>query len=204
MVINALFLGFSLGVYCLAYCVPIIGPLFLSKENASFKANVKTLGFFLLGRFLAYCMFGLVIGIVGSYTKHIAFFQYRIVGFFFTVLGLCMVFYGIIPLFSHKKLCVVSEKLLQKEQSMFFIGFLAGINICPPFLLAITYALSIGTVVNSIVFFFFFFLATTVYILPFIFSGFLSRFKDIRVAARITSIIAGIWFAYLGIERLFA
>ena len=203
MLLKALALGFSTGLFCLGYCAPILGPLMLSNKNTTLRGSALALGLFISGRLVAYLLFGLCIGLLGHYTKEILFLQRKIIPALFFILGLLMILYGAVEVFGKAGFCArLDKKYFQKGHHLFIIGFLAGINICPPFLLAAAYALSLETVLRSVAFFLFFFLATTVFILPFLFSGAVSRFENVRDAARMTSIIAGIWFIVIAVKRL--
>ncbi|MBN2120295.1 MAG: sulfite exporter TauE/SafE family protein [Candidatus Omnitrophica bacterium] len=202
MILKALALGFSSGIFCLGHCAPILGTLMLSRKDPGFKASVISVGLFTLGRFLAYCLFGLSLGLIGYHTKKALFFQTRIVPALFITLGVIMILYGLARNLPNLKLCPIKEDYLQKPRHLLIIGFLTGVNLCPPFLLATSYVLSVGEIEKSLIFFIFFFFATSVFILPFLFSGFLARFENVKSAARITSIITGIWFICIAIRRL--
>ena len=201
--IKALMLGFSTGLFCLGYCAPILGPLMLSKKDPTLKSSASSLGLFMLGKLTAYLLFGALVGWVSQYTKEIFFLHRRVMPATFIILGLLMVIYGIVEAFPKIRLCSnFSEKYFQKGSHYFIMGFLIGIHICPPFLLATAYALTLEKVLKSMAFFFFFFLATSVFLVPFIFSGRISRSENVKAAARITSIIVGVWFIFIA-ARMF-
>jgi hypothetical protein len=71
------------------------------------------------------------------------------------------------------------------------VELLTGINICPPFLAAITQAAGTGTPLGSILYFLFFFFGTSVFIVPLFLAGLFSRIKEIRYAARVCIMLAG-------------
>ena len=203
MILKGLALGFSTGIFCLGFCFPILGPLILSKEEATIKETSLSLILFVFGRLAAYLLFGLFVGILGQYAKEALFFRTTVIPALFVVLGIVMILYGMVQIFPHFSLCRMTQKRFFNSQSFFVIGFLAGINVCPPFLLALSYALSVGEIIKSMIFFLFFFLATTIFFLPFLFSGMISRFEEVRIAARITAMIAGAWFSFLGLQKIF-
>ena len=202
MIIKALTLGFSTGIFCLGYCYPILSPIMFSKKNGNIVISAKSLGLFLFGRLVAYMLFGLLVGILGNYLINFSLFQKIILPSLFIIFGLLMVLFGVIQSIKHWNFCSIFSRFFQNPKYLFFLGFFAGINICPPFLLAMSFALALGGIVKSIIFFIFFFLATTIFLLPFAFSGFISRFKEVRMAARFTAIIVGIWFMYSGMSKL--
>ena len=77
-----------------------------------------------------------------------------------------------------------------------------GFNLCPPFLLAASFALGFADIAKSILFFFYFFLATSVFLIPLIFSGFVSRFQWVRLVGRVFSVFVGVWFIYIALKEL--
>lgn len=200
MVIKGLALGFSAGIFCIGFCYPVLAPLMLSKQESGFKSSAFSLLIFILGRLVAYLIFGALFGFIGGMISSLPSFHTIIFPIAYLVLGILMILYGIVTSFPHWTMCRYLDRYFQNRKSNLIFGFLTGINICPPFLLAITTATELGKPWQGIVFFFFFFLATTVYLLPFLFTGFISRFKDIRVAARVVAILAGVWFVYRSVK----
>ncbi|MDH5185742.1 MAG: sulfite exporter TauE/SafE family protein [candidate division WOR-3 bacterium] len=202
MILKGLALGFTAGIFCIGFCYPVLGPLMLSKQESGFKSSAISLAIFILGRLFAYLLFGAVFGLIGGMISSLPSFRTVILPIAYLVLGILMILYGLVTSFPHWSLCRSLDKYFQNRKSNLIFGFLTGINICPPFLLAITTATELGKPWYGIVFFFFFFLATTVYLLPFLFFGFISRFKDIRIAARVVAVLAGVWFVYRSIASI--
>lgn len=202
MIIKGLILGFSTGLFCIGFCYPILGPLMLSRNNAGFKDSTISLSLFMLGRLFAYLLFGIIFGLIGQSASSIKIFHSTLVPIAYLVLGILMVIYGLITSLPQWDLCRVLGKHFQHPRTNLVFGFLTGINICPPFLLAITTAADLAGPWRGLVFFFFFFLATTVYLLPFLFSSLVNRFRDLRVAAKIVAMLAGLWFIYHSIDLI--
>ncbi|MBA7700319.1 hypothetical protein ES703_109030 [subsurface metagenome] len=201
MILKAVVLGFSSGIFCLGYCYPILGPVMLSRRENTFKSTALSLALFLLGRLSAYIIFGVLVGILGRYLKGIPLLYRLIIPFLYLVLGSLMILYGATQSFPQGRLCRPGSRYFQNQKFLLVVGFLAGINLCPPFLLALSYSLSLGEIGKSVLFFIFFFLATSVFMLPFLFSGLISRFNSVRAAARFTALIAGAWFIYLAAKQ---
>ena len=77
------------------------------------------------------------------------------------------------------------------------MGFLMGINLCPPFLLSITYVFSKQSALYGMVYFALFFLASSVYFLPVVFLGLAARAREFRKVARASGfLVTGIFFIY--------
>ena len=197
---RALVLGLSTGLFCVGFCVPLVGPLLLSRERGSFRDSAASVGLFLVGRLVAYLLFGLVFGALGGVLTRVWSIKTVLLPVLYAVLGILMVLYGIVQSFPHVGFCRVLNPKVKSRWYLLVIGFLAGINLCPPFLLAVTTAMDVGGPLQGMLFFFVFFLATSVYLLPLLFSGIVSRFKEVRFAARIAAVLAGGWFIWLAIR----
>ena len=78
------------------------------------------------------------------------------------------------------------------------LGFLTGLNLCPPFLLAVTDAASTGSLVQSLGFFFAFFLGTSVYFLPVPFIGHFSYAESLRTIGRFAAGLMALFYLYSG------
>ncbi|HID64084.1 MAG TPA: sulfite exporter TauE/SafE family protein, partial [Anaerolineae bacterium] len=82
------------------------------------------------------------------------------------------------------------------------LGFLTGLNPCPPFLLAAARVLKGADPLGGVLLFVAFFAGTSLYMLPLAFVGLLSRYEQIREVARLTAIIVGVVFLLMGISYL--
>jgi len=71
------------------------------------------------------------------------------------------------------------------------MGFLMGIKICPPVLMALMQIFTLHNFFSGAIFFIFFFLGTTVYFLPLSFLGFLNEFKEFQLVGRLSALIVG-------------
>ena len=200
---RALVLGLSTGLFCVGFCVPLLGPVMLSRERSSFRESASHLGLFLVGRLAAYLLFGLVFGALGGILTDIWSIKAVLLPVLYAVLGILMMLYGLVQSFPHIGFCRALNPRVRSRWYLLVVGFLAGINICPPFLLAVTAAMDIGGALNGMLFFFIFFLATSIYLLPLLFSGLVNRFKEVRVAARISAVLAGLYFCWIAARIVF-
>ncbi len=202
LVARALALGLSTGLFCAGFCVPIVGPALLAQERHGLKGSAKTLGLFLAGRLAGYLLFGIVFGLLGAAVARIWQVRAFVLPVVYLLLGLMLIVYGFVLSFPHIGLCRVLTPRLRSGWYLLLAGFLAGINLCPPFLLALTSAVEAGTPWKGMVFFLAFFVATSVYLVPLLAAGLVSRMESFRVAGRIASALAGLWFIYLGVAAL--
>lgn len=199
---KALALGLSTGLFCVGFCVPLVGPVLLGREKQGFRDTAAALGLFLFGRLVAYLLFGLVFGALGGILAPVWKFKTVLLPALYGLLGLLMLLYAVVQGFPHVGFCRTLQPRLGSRWYLLLLGFLAGINLCPPFLLAVTAALDVGGPIQGMLFFLVFFLATSVYLIPLLFTGLVSRFKEVRFAARIAAGLAGLWFIWLAIRTL--
>ncbi|HSQ41229.1 MAG TPA: sulfite exporter TauE/SafE family protein [Fibrobacteraceae bacterium] len=203
MVIQALTLGLSTGLYCATACFPMLVASLFSRQDHRSRNIALGVGQFMLGRLVAYLIVGLIAGITGSLLGEYSKISNALVSTVYVVSGGLMLLYGIVESFPHAKACAAMSVRFQSSSYLLVLGFLTGMNICPPFVLAFSAAADLGGVAKSVFFFFLFFLATSVYMLPFFFSGFAAKKLYVKKAARIISMLMGGYFLFLGGERLF-
>ncbi len=192
-------LGLSMGAYCLATCAPIYGPVIIQKEQ-NWLSGFKTVMMISLGRFIAYAVFGLAFGEIGSLApagylpKNIA----AVVSYL--TLSLYLIFTAVVQIGRERKPCAV-KNISKFSGRPFLIGLLTGISICPAFLLAIVRSFDIGGAWAGLMLFLGFFISTTLYLLPFSALSFLSRRRMFRIIGIAASIAAAGWFLWLSGSR---
>lgn len=195
-------LGISTGTACLGTCGPVLIP-FLMGEARTTLQNVWTTAVFLLGRLMAYLMVGMLSGIAGMTLMHQFLHKPVFIGSLFVLLGLNMLFYGF---FRYKELCLghsprrVHHCIQTKGIRFlpFISGMLTGLNICPPFLLAVAAATETGRWTGGIVFFLFFFMGTLLFFVPLPFLGFFRKNQIVRLIGKFASLVAGFYYFYRG------
>jgi len=204
--LKALSLGLSSGVFCLGFCYPILGPLVLSRRGSTaarpLRGTALSLALFLGGRLAAYLLVGLATGLVGRRVQQVPLIQAVILPSLIMLLGVLLALYGLGVHLPHWRFCRWTRRLIEDRRFLLAAGFLAGINVCPPFLLAMSYTVGLGAVGPAVLFFAVFFLATSLHLLPFLLAPLLTRFDVVRKAARIAAVASGIWFLYLGIRAV--
>jgi sulfite exporter TauE/SafE len=191
LVIQPLLAGLSVGAFCLTYCFPFLGVFFAAEERNSRK-NLLLLSEFLAGRLGGYLCFGLLVGYLGE--KFDPQWLRRATDVSFIVLSLALLFY-LLGLIREKGFCQAPSFL--KNRSPLLMGFFMGINLCPPFLLSITYVFSKQSALYGMLYFALFFLASSLYFLPVVFVGLASRAKEFRTMARVSGfLVVAIFFIY--------
>lgn len=195
-------LGIASGTACLAYCAPVLVPVLLG-EGKNIQRNYIILGQYLGGRLGGYFLFALLAWAVGFPLSGL---QRRevVFGVVYIVLAVLLVYYG---LSTHRTLCA-GQILEQRSSKLAFnwppviplvFGFLSGINLCPPFLLAFTEAADKATVWQSLLVFFTFFLGTSLYFLPIPLLGAFNRFDALQKVGKLAAIVVAVYYLYTGI-----
>ena len=190
-------LGLSIGLSCLVTCGPVF-LAFMLREKRSFKTSLIVFGEISLGRFFGYGIFGAMAGALGGLIPD--FYRNVITYIAFIAIGGIMVFYGIRGRTAPSK-CAISwaDKYISNP---ILLGFLTGLELCPPFLLAVADAVSAGGALSGFVLFTGFFAGTTIYLFPVAFFSVASNLKGFRVAAMIAAVAIGIWFFVQGASGL--
>uniref|UniRef100_A0A7V6CMX4 Urease accessory protein UreH-like transmembrane domain-containing protein n=1 Tax=candidate division WOR-3 bacterium TaxID=2052148 RepID=A0A7V6CMX4_UNCW3 len=197
LLFKAVLLGLATGYFCFGYCLPTILPYFLSTDNL--KKGIKHIFFFLFGRLFGYLAFGLLFALLGKSLVQISTFHKLIMPFLYLSLSILLFFYGFFLTFPHFSFCQIFKNKLSTNLSLFFVGLIVGINICPPFLISILNVIETADILKGLLYFFFFFLATTIYFFPLVFFSFLTRYRLTQIIGKISAFLAGSYFLYQGI-----
>jgi sulfite exporter TauE/SafE len=195
--LNGLLLGLSVGLFCLAYSLPFLGSYLVSEKRPA-RENFKVVLQFIGGRFIGYLLFGAFFGYLGEKIDHPTINLILIISLL--VLSLFLVFYSLGLLKSEWGYALKITK--HKSKFPVMMGFLMGVNICPPFLLSLTYVLTLASLWKGIIYFVMFFIGTSLYFLPITFLGFLNKMKEFRLMARLAGLIVGIGFFIYGLYYL--
>lgn len=186
--------GLSVGIYCLGICLPIFVPILLS-EKRKIKQSFWLILEFSAGRILGYLLFGFLVGYLGvaiqGRTAHqIARFSTSLMGFL--ILGYSL---GLTGLWRYP----ACKAIFPKVKIPIVLGFLTGINICPPFLASLSYVFNLKSALLGMLYFLFFFFGTSVYIVPLAFLGIFSQQPIFQKIARISGIFVGGYFLISGL-----
>lgn len=195
--IQPLLAGLSTGAFCLTSCFPFIGS-YLGAEGRDLKNNLLLLLEFLAGRLAGYLCFGFLAGYLGE--KFDAKWLRLATDVSFIVLSLVLLLY-LLGLTRKQEIFCHSPKLL-KDRSPAVMGFFMGINLCPPFLLSITYVFSQHDALYGMFYFALFFLSSSVYFFPLIFIGLLSKAREFRTVARMSGFGAAMIFLIYGVYSI--
>ncbi|WP_292389267.1 sulfite exporter TauE/SafE family protein [Methanosarcina sp. UBA5] len=193
---QGILLGLSTGIFCLVTCAPVYVPFVLS-EDRKLRRNILSIGEIAMGRLIAYLFFGFILGILGKLIN--GPWLNRTIGTAMILLSAFMLAFVVVKKWPHLGLCKMSKKYVNYPA---FFGFLTGINVCPPFLLAMSAALSYASIAGSTLLFGGFFVGTSFYLILLVPLGFAAKMESIRQIGLITSVMSGIMFLALGLGYL--
>jgi len=193
ILIQPFLLGLSVGIFCFTYCVPFIAP-YVVAEDRKIRKNLGVILKFIFGRFGGYVIFGAIFGYLGEKISNSTVNLILIISLM--ALSLLLIIYALG--FLKPKWGFCSGKFFRKKSPL-LMGFLMGINICPPFLMSLAYVFTLHSAIKGIIYFIMFFMGTSLYILPLFFLGFLGKMREFRLIARISALIVGIVFLVYGI-----
>ena len=189
------------GATCLAYCAPVLVPLVLGEARGAAR-SLALVGQFLGGRLVGYLLFGFLAWEAGRLASSVGSHRGLAFGVTYVLLAVLMLLYGV---FGSPVSCAGEMRgaraLLARWPSVLpaGLGFLTGINICPPFLLAFAGAAESRSVWGSLLFFLLFFAGTSVYMLPLSLAGAFRRFQAVQRVGRLAAVLMGLYYLYIGV-----
>lgn len=192
-------LGLSTGPYCLGACAPFMVPFLFAEGRPTWGGNFRIISEFLLGRLLAYLLFGALVGWIGELLRPRLAQQFASLALGATAALLLL--YALVKSLPHWSVCAWMARRLPRVRMPLVLGFLIGINVCPPFLVAIARLLQVGNLLGGVVFFLGFFAGTSLYTLPLLVASPLTRQVRFQRIGTLSAILIGSWFllaAFLG------
>lgn len=199
LIVEGWLLGISTGPYCLGACAPFMVPYLFASGGRGWRDNLSILGKFLLGRFLAYLLFGAVVGWIGGMVRpHLT---QQLSQLALGITAALMIVYAAANSAPHWGPCAWIARRLPAVRMPVVLGLLIGINVCPPFLVAVARLMQVGGAVSGAVFFLGFFAGTSLYTLPLLSVSPLTRQARFQRIGLLSAILVGGWFlltAFLG------
>lgn len=187
-------LGLSTGPYCLGACAPFLVPYMLAEGRTSWRGNARIIVEFMAGRFVAYALFGALAGWVGALLRpHVTA---RMTGIALGVTATIMVVYALNQSLPRWRICGTFISPTWGRRMPFLLGFLIGINVCPPFLVAIARLMQVGHAGSGVIFFLSFFVGTSLYLLPILGLSPLTKMERLQFVGVLSAMLASSWFLF--------
>lgn len=210
---DALALGLASGPACLAACGPVLVPSLLAGQ-AGFLANLRTIALFLGTRLLGYLLFALVAWEVGALASMLIKPHPHLVGIVYVLMAGVLAWYAYAVrsrcggACSSSKLVTIDGTVDESGSTktgvagVAVLGFLTGLNFCPPFVVAGIRAAELGTLPEALLFFAFFFAGTSIWFVPIAGLGCVVRNQALITVARMTMGLVALYYLALGLYML--
>lgn len=205
---EALLLGLATGPVCLASCGAVVLPWMLVQPQG-LRAHGRQLFLFLMARLVGYLVFGAAVWRLGSTMARAWGGRSWILGV--TELLLCVALLAYAAGWPHAQ-CLAARKaseLVQlgpapqpRRMGALALGFLTGINLCPPFLVAGVRVAELGSLGAALLFFTFFFAGTAIWFAPFLGLGLVRRTPEFVFVGRLAAILLACWYGLSGVFTL--
>ncbi len=182
---EALVLGLSSGPACIVSCGPVLVPSLLA-ERAGVRLSTRYLSTFLGARFLGYLLFAAVAWELGALVVLPPAPRLLMVGVVHVLLAGVLLWYAYSVGHARAQSCPGSELVTigrVRKRGMSgpaALGFLTGLSLCPPFVIAAMRAAELDSVAAALLFFAVFFVGTSVWFVPFVSLGCVRRPKPLR------------------------
>jgi len=201
-------LGLATGPVCLATCGPVVVP-WIMVQPQGVRGHSRQLLLFLAARLAGYLVFACAAWLVGSAIPHSWTGRSWLMGGIQILLAAALVVYA--AGWPHRRCAVakttanlvqIGEAPVTKRSGALALGFLTGINLCPPFLVAGVRAAQLAHLSAALLFFFCFFAGTAVWFIPFLSLGFLKRTPAVVAVARMVAVLLAFWYGFSGVSIL--
>jgi sulfite exporter TauE/SafE len=185
-------LGLATGTTCLATCGPVYAP-YLMQYGRSLPKSLLAVLELSAGRFISYLVVGAAAGLLG---RQVDFEEKRL--FTAAAYSLFSIFLLVTVFRTHRRdRCYRTGRWAGIIDRPLVLGILTGINICPPFLLALTKAVSGSGPVAGMTLFAAFFAGTSIFLVPLSVFGLFGTRSQLRSVARLVAIAVSAWFLFL-------
>lgn len=169
----------------------------MASEQRSSGQNLVLIVYFLAGRFLGYMLFALVFGLLGQRLRSPVISLIADASLILVSLVMILQISGILR--RNIPACAAAgtgnkPADTPTRRKAVLMGFLMGVNICPPFLLSLNYVVTMHDILQSLIYFTIFFVVSSLYFLPMVFVGMLARMKEIQRMACLSGMITAVLF----------
>lgn len=187
-----------MGGFCTVSCAPFVIPYILADSNSKFLPRIFIFCQFLFGRLAAYILFAAVVSFISISSED--FLTMKVNNILLIAGSLLMITFALFKI--DFRFCQISGWSKATRGFPLLTGFLLGLNLCPPFLIAIIKVLNMHSMLNSCLYFLFLFIGTTIYLIPVAFASALFKSEFFKRMGTYLAILVGIWFLIQGITGL--
>lgn len=201
-------LGLTTGPVCLASCGPVVLP-WMAVQPRGVRLHSRQLAFFLAARLAGYIVFAAAVWLAGASIPRGWTGRPWVFGGIELLLAAALVVYATgwplrrcTPHEPSNRLVQIGEASRPRPSGALAVGFLTGVNLCPPFLVAGVRAAQLAHLSSALLFFVCFFAGTAIWFLPFLSLGFLTRTPAVVTVARMVAVLLACWYGISGISLL--
>ncbi|MGD1103166.1 MAG: sulfite exporter TauE/SafE family protein [Terriglobia bacterium] len=204
---EALVLGLSSGPACMASCGPVVVPSLLA-EQSGMRLSTRYLSTFLGARFLGYLLFAAVAWGLGVLVALPPAPRLLMVGAVHVLLAGVLLWYAYSVGHERVQSCPGSELVTiggARKRGLSgpaALGFLTGLSLCPPFVIAGVRAAQLDSAAAALLFFAVFFVGTSVWFVPFVGLGCVRRNEAVTTVARMAMVLIAVYYLFLGSAML--
>lgn len=206
---EALLLGLSVGLVCVASCGAVLVPWLVAEQRAVLS-TAWLLAQVLAGRLAGYLLFATIAWAAGAVlVPGEARTRVLVYGLVYVALAGMLVRYAFAGKRGHDAATAAAPnaRLLGLRRRIArlgpaALGFLTGVTLCPPFVVASIRAAQLRSLPASLAFFTVFFLGTSVWFLPFVAAGLARRTAEARTVGRVAMVIVAAYYGYVGLVAL--
>lgn len=204
---EALVLGLASGPACVASCGPVLVPSLLA-EQSGLRLNSRYLSAFLATRLLGYLVFAAVAWELGALVAIPSAARSRIFAVIHLLLAAVLLRYAYTVGRACNHACTSPELVnigaagKHRIPGAAVLGFLTGVSLCPPFVVAGVRAAEAANVAAAMLFFAVFFLGTSVWFVPFASLGWVRRNEAVTTVARMAMALIALYYLYAGLMTL--
>ncbi len=193
-------IGLAMGGYCATLCAPFIIPYLLASGASGLGARIGIFAQFLSGRLVAYIAIAVGAGLAGGAIEDVG--SPRIKGILLVTASVGLIVFS--AWCGLRKTCFCPGKGGSRlaRSFPFMTGLVLGLNLCPPFVVALLRALDMADVGKSVGFFVSMFLGTTIYLIPAPFVVWLLASDAARRMGLYLGVLGGVWFLIRGLMLL--
>ena len=200
-------MGLSSGPACIASCGPVLVPSLLAEQGGA-RLSIRYLTTFLGARFLGYLLFAAVAWEIGALIALPPAHRLLIAGIIHVLLAGVLVWYAYAMGRACAASCAGSELVNiggARKRGVYgpaALGFLTGLSLCPPFIIAGVRAAQLHSVVAALLFFAVFFVGTSVWFVPLAGLGCVRRTQAVTTVARMAMVLIAFVYLCLGFTML--
>jgi hypothetical protein len=180
----------------------------LLTERAGFQPHARYLSAFLAARLAGYMLFAVVAWELGALASMLPAPRLLLMGVVYVLLAGVLLWYAYAAGRSCASSCAesqlvsIGDKKNHGVAGAASLGFLTGLNLCPPFVAAGIRAAQLGSLAAALLFFAAFFVGTSMWFIPFLTLGCIARNQAVLTVARMAMVIIALYYLSMGIAML--